>query len=306
MKVILIGPITKDTIFIGNLKKRTMIGGSVYYASETFKKMGWEVEIIPTIAEKDKILLSQISQGIKISPVYKSKTIEFKNIYSKKNYFERIQKTEEYSQKLEKKDIKNIIFEDSNLIFLGPQNTLDLTKETIEYIYNKNKNICLYSQGLFRKVKGDLVVFDEWKNKKEYLKKTKYLIINTNELKSLLKDKTEKELWEELKDFGVNELILGKGEKGFTIYTKETNKIDVYYPSKEDIVNPNGATSTFSAGYLSQRLKDKSIIDSAEIAITATFLKLKRWEKSKKNISELQRIINLKNNIIPELESSKF
>jgi bifunctional ADP-heptose synthase (sugar kinase/adenylyltransferase) len=305
MKVTLIGPITKDTIFMGNLKKRTRIGGSIYYAAETFKKMGWNVEIIPILAKKDSSLFYQISQGIKILPIYKSKTIEFKNIYSKKNYFERIQKTEEYSQKLKKEDIKNKLSENIDLIFLGPQSASDLTKDTIDYIYEKNKNICLYSQGLLRKIEGNLVVFDKWKNMKEYLNKTKYLIINSNELKFLLKNKSEKELWTELRGYGIHELILSKGEKGFTIYNKK-ERIEMNYPSKEDIINPNGATSTFSAAYLSQRLKNNSIIDSAEIAITATFLKLKKWGGSKKNISELQKIINLKNKIIPELKIFKL
>ena len=302
-KIILIGSLTKDIITIESMQK-TCVGGSVYYAAEAFNKFGDEVKLIPFLSRNNKNLLQEINKKIKVKPHFVSSTFLFENVYSSSNVFQRKQKVLgplPIEQDIPLEEVKKIDFKKYDLIFLGPQANTDIPLDVINHISSKNKNICLHSQGFFRKFTDEEIKAKQWKKSNKYLSYSKTLIISESGLKELSETGNIKEDLEKLCKKGPEEVIINRGKKGFVVYLKKDKQlIERKYPNTDGFVNPNGITSTFAAVYLSQRLRKKSAEESADYAITAAYVKINNWLPLRKTETQIKEIMAIRK-VFPRL-----
>jgi hypothetical protein len=293
-KIILIGPLTEDTIY---LDKRVIknIGGTVFYAAETFNKFNCEVLLIPILPKKKIKYLNKIHSKISIKPIFSNNNLLFQNIYSKKNIFERKQKLKGYistKENININKIKNIAFQDSNLIFIGPQTNNEISLKIIKIIYRQNKNICLHAQGFFREFSQTEISEKTWKGYKLFLKYLRTIILSEKQIYSLNNSKSFIENIQELNRLGPKEIIITRGNEGFTVFA-DNKFFSVKYPQLSNKMNPNGITGTFAAAFISERLIGKSLRDSALLAMQTTYVKMNSVKPLHKTRHQILKMLEI-------------
>ena len=111
-------------------------------------------------------------------------------------------------------------------------------------------------------------------------------------MKSLSKKENIKQALQEVSNFGPKEVILSRGEKGYSVYSNGEFS-SITFPKFGDLINPTGLTSTFSAVYLSQRLNGKGVKRSMNSAIHAAYVKMNTWLPLKNNDKRIEEIIKV-------------
>jgi hypothetical protein len=290
-KILLIGSLTRDIIQLQDIK-RYSVGGSVYYASETFQKLGDEVRLVPILSKSNKSLLRELHKEIKVSPIYVNNNFFFENIYSSENVFNRKQKILrriEDEPGIRMQEVAGMYIEQQDFIFIGPQSASDVPLNVIKNLYRRNRKICLHAQGFFRDFSSSEVGKREWKEARQYLKQIYAMVINENNLPGLSTKVDWREALKEISQQGPQEIIISRGSAGFGVYCGG-KIIELSYPKLNQAINPNGVTGTFAAAYFSERMKWKTPEEAGDLAIQAAYVKMQSWKPLKKNRKRLQEI----------------
>ncbi|HPX77660.1 MAG TPA: PfkB family carbohydrate kinase [Methanobacterium sp.] len=249
----IMGPVTKDRI-IKKDKIFNTVGGGVYYQSAVIS--GFEIQntVVTTLSKIDKNLLQNFREDVQIIPVYTEKTMKFENIYPNDNPNHRIQKSQ-----IPVNPINPPIFSDMNIkeydaILLSPLSPYDIPLETVKYLHKQNIPIYLGAQGYLRHIKNDNVVLKPWKDYKNFLKLVNYLFLDEMEARVILGNSHDDfvEIAKILSNFGPEEVVITRGDRGVIIYSKKTVGKGIYDISAfkpEKIVDPTGLGDTFMAAY---------------------------------------------------------
>ncbi len=249
----IMGPVTKDKI-IKKDKIFNTVGGGVYYQSAVIS--GFEIQntVVTTLSKIDKNLLQNFREDVQIIPVYTEKTMKFENIYPNDNPNHRIQKSQ-----IPVNPINPPIFSDMNIkeydaILLSPLSPYDIPLETVKYLHKQNIPIYLGAQGYLRHIKNDNVVLKPWKDYKNFLKLVNYLFLDEMEARVILGNSHDDfvEIAKILSNFGPEEVVITRGDRGVIIYSKKTVGKGIYDISAfkpEKIVDPTGLGDTFMAAY---------------------------------------------------------
>jgi sugar/nucleoside kinase (ribokinase family) len=252
-KFMIMGPVTKDRI-IKKDKIFNTVGGGVYYQSAVIS--GFEIQntVVTTLSKIDKNLLQNFREDVQIIPVYTEKTMKFENIYPNDNPNHRIQKSQ-----IPVNPINPPIFSDMNIkeydaILLSPLSPYDIPLETVKYLHKQNIPIYLGAQGYLRHIKNDNVVLKPWKDYKNFLKLVNYLFLDEMEARVILGNSHDDfvEIAKILSNFGPEEVVITRGDRGVIIYSKKTVGKGIYDISAfkpEKIVDPTGLGDTFMAAY---------------------------------------------------------
>lgn len=128
---------------------------------------------------------------------------------------------------------------------------------------------------------------------KPILKKTKFLFINSNEVRLLTGETTSGGI-KKLLSSGVKVVVCTLGSRGVRVITKKSN---FYLPAKKvkEIIDTTGAGDAFSAGFLFGILKKKSLKWSASFANQIAVKSISDFGLSwLKNINELKLFNSVK------------
>jgi len=180
--------------------------------------------------------------------------MKFENIYPNDNPNHRIQKSQ-----IPVNPINPPIFSDMNIkeydaILLSPLSPYDIPLETVKYLHKQNIPIYLGAQGYLRHIKNDNVVLKPWKDYKNFLKLVNYLFLDEMEARVILGNSHDDfvEIAKILSNFGPEEVVITRGDRGVIIYSKKTVGKGIYDISAfkpEKIVDPTGLGDTFMAAY---------------------------------------------------------
>jgi sugar/nucleoside kinase (ribokinase family) len=257
-KVILIGPISRDTI-IKDKSVYHATGGAVYYQANVFSRLGIDTQAVVTIAKKDQQLLTEFPENVKITPFFVNETLQFENIYSNDNPNSRIQKAYIQKNSIKFGKLLSIDLTATDAIILCPLSPWDIPLETIKYLSRFNIPIYLGAQGYLRHIKNDEIILKPWRNSKEFLKYVEMLFIDEFEAKIIRGENTQ-DLIKEAKNLassGPQEVIITLGNKGALIYSQNVDKfykIPALHPNF--IRDPTGLGDTFMAAYIAMRFKE--------------------------------------------------
>ena len=279
-KFMIMGPITKDRI-VKKDKIFDTVGGGVYYQSAVIS--GFEIQntVVTTLSKKDKNLLQNFREDVQIIPVYTEKTMKFENIYPDDNLNHRIQKSQ-----IPVNPINPPIFSDKNIkeydaILLSPLSPYDIPLETVKYIHKQNIPIYLGAQGYLRHIQNDNVVLKPWKDYKNFLKLVNYLFLDEMEARVILGNSHDDcvEIAKILSNFGPEEVVITRGDRGVIIYSKKTVGKGIYdIPAfkPEEIVDPTGLGDTFMAAYAVKKQETDDPAECGRFAAHVSSLKIRQ------------------------------
>jgi len=165
---------------------------------------------------------------------------------------------------------------------LDPEKDLEITKEVIKDVgcvymartyLNLQKKIASMSRGKFLVYNPGYGVFKFDEVPETFyriLRNTTVLVLNHHELNHL-----KKIGFDPRANLGPKTLLVTKGNKGASIYSKET---EINVPAcKAEVVDASGAGDAFNAGFIAAQLQDHEMYDSVRIGnATASFI-VEKW-----------------------------
>jgi sugar/nucleoside kinase (ribokinase family) len=278
-KFMIIGPLTKDRIVKRDNVCNT-VGGGVYYQSAVLSGLGMDNTVITTMSKMDKGLMKQFPGAAQIIPIYTEKTMEFENIYPDDNPNHRIQKTQIPVNPIKPANFKDLNFKAYDALLLSPLSPYDIPQETVQYLSKQDIPIYLGAQGYLRHVESGNVVLKPWRGYKRFLKLVDFLFLDELEARVILGNSSDNcaEIAQVLSNFGPEEVIITRGDRGAVIYSQITaenkNIHDIPSFPPEEIVDPTGLGDTFMAAYAVKKLETPDPAECGRFAAHISSLKM--------------------------------
>ncbi|MCR5027150.1 MAG: ribokinase [Methanobrevibacter sp.] len=266
MTIVVIGPITQDLIIRGD-ERKFKIGGASFFQSFVFEK--YYPDYITIINCKESDLINEFPNPKKVKVLKKDNTHYFINNYLNSDV--RLQSSNFANIPITVNDLDNILSEINviDAFILNPLNGFDFPIKTIDYLKSFDIPVFLSIQGFLRypleKVNEDYYSVG--------LKSTKDLIYKISDIEGLFLDENEASLLSENHDFNIKEIVITNGSKGSRVIADREYKVNSV--KCDNIVDSTGCGDTFMAAYISKKLKNESVINSANFASKIASEKLK-------------------------------
>lgn len=266
MTLVVIGPVTKDLVVIGD-EKSQRIGGATYFQSFVFEKFYNDYLAIVNCSDED--LINHFPDNGKIKAILKDDTHFFENTYPDKNNLDiRHQLSNFASIPILKGDLENLLPEKIDGFVINPLNRYDFPVETIDFLKTFHVPIFLSVQGFLRVPKDK--VNERYTIKLSNFEELSYILSGAS---AIFLDEAEKNMIGD--DFDVDEMVITNGSHGSRIVCDEEIKIGAV--KCDDVVDTTGCGDTYMAAYISQRLLLKSPENAGNFASEIASQKIKNF-----------------------------
>lgn len=265
MTLVVIGPVTKDLILIGDDSSQK-IGGATYFQSFVFEK--FFDDYLAIVNCDDESLVDDFPDLDKVKVIKKDDTHFFINEYpNPQNRDIRRQLSNFADIPILKSDLENLLPDNIDGFVLNPLNRHDFPGETIQFLKNFNVPIFMSLQGFLR-VKNLQV------NENYTIKLSKFDELNSilSGVDVIFMDEGEANIIGV--DYDVDEIVITNGSKGSRILSDGEIKINPVYC--DDVVDTTGCGDTYMAAYIVKRLSSGSIRESGDFASFIASEKLKK------------------------------
>ena len=264
-----IGHLTRDKI-ITSKSVVEMAGGTSFYFSNAIHKMDVHYILATSLAESEMHFANDLrNKQIEVNVVPSFETVFFENNYAENQDY-RTQRVLQKSDPFAEDQLKNI---DAKIFHLGPLLADDISINIIKMLSKKGK-VSLDVQGYLREVKNKNVFSIDWPEKKEALQHVHILKANEIEMETLTGSSDVKSAAEILHGWGVQETVITLGSKGSVIYDGNAFYTIPAFAPATSVVDATGCGDTYMAGYLYQRIKEKTMQQSGEFAAAMATLKI--------------------------------
>ena len=275
MNLLLLGPVTKDTIRKGNATYKN-VGGATYYQSTAFIHLGATVTVVATLAPADKTLLNGFHPDTAIVPIWTEQTMEFVNIYpDPQNPNLRTQQANIPCNPILPKHLQTLDILEFDAIYILPLCPDDIPLETVRYIASFSKPVFIGAQGYLRHLRGGKIVLHPWRDFPMFALCADMLFVDDTEAHCILgtPDDDLSDVAQHLASSGLNEVIITRGDRGALIVSDNIEYIIPAF-SPDTITDPTGLGDTYMAAYTFQRLRGFDVRRAGEFAATTATIKL--------------------------------
>lgn len=251
MTLVVIGPVTKDLIVIGDSESQN-VGGATYFQSFVFEE--FYKDYLSIINCCDDNLVKDFPDLDKVKVIIKDNTHFFINNYPNSDNRDFRQQLSNFANiPIYPEDLDEVLPEKIDGFVLNPLNRYDFPIETIEYLKSFNVPMFMSIQGFLR-VKGDKVN-GNYTLKLEYFDKLTSILSGVN---VIFLDEHEENIIG--MDYDVDEMVITNGSNGSRIICDDEIKISVV--PCENVVDTTGCGDTYMAAYIVQKL----LLESSEKA----------------------------------------
>lgn len=255
MTLVVIGPVTKDLIVIGE-RKSDKVGGATYFQSFVFEK--FYNDYLTIVNCGDEALVDDFPDLSKVKVIKKNSTHFFINKYPFEDNRNIRQQLSNFADiPILPSDLKDILPEKIDGFVLNPLNRHDFPPETIEFLKGFDVPIFMSVQGFLRL--PDMKVNENYTLKLDYFDELPTILSGVS---LIFMDEAESTIIGEVSD--VDEIVITNGSHGSRIIGSDEIKIDAVFC--DNVVDTTGCGDTYMAAYISKRLKGCSIKSSGDFA----------------------------------------
>ena len=256
MTLVVIGPVTKDLVIIGDESSHN-VGGATYFQAYVFEE--FFKDYLAVVNCDDEKLVEDFPDLDKVKVIKKDDTHYFINRYP---FEDNLNVREQLSNFAEipilKSDLEPILKDiDISGFVVNPLNSYDFPAETIEYLKSFNVPIFTSVQGFLRL--PDVQVNENYTIKLANFDKLSDVLCG---VAAIFMDEREANIIDS--DFDVDEVIITDGSHGSRILSDGEIKIEAV--KCDNLVDTTGCGDTFMAAYVSQRLSGHSQKEAGNFA----------------------------------------
>ena len=270
-KVCVVGHVTSESIVVGGHRSDPTVGGTGFFSSFAYRKLGLDTTLVTKVAENDWAdLLTKLEHaGVKIRCLPSAETLQFENIYPSSDPNLRFQNISGFADPLTTDDLVDVI---ADVFHLGPLAAGDIEPALFAELATRGA-VALAVQGLLRLRQPGQVVLQMASTIRNLVQHARILKADTEEARLLTGCNSTRDALTELQSWGPSEILITDGSRGSNICSPEGIwEIPAYPPT--DVVDPTGCGDTYLAGYVTARLKGLSPYQSAHIGALAASHKL--------------------------------
>ena len=289
-KVCVVGHVTSESIVVGGHRSDPTVGGTGFFSSFAYRKLGLDTTLVTKVAENDWAdLLTKLEHaGVKIRCLPSAETLQFENIYPSSDPNLRFQNISGFADPLTTDDLVDVI---ADVFHLGPLAAGDIEPALFAELATRGA-VALDVQGLLRLRQPGQVVLQMASTIRNLVQHARILKADTEEAQLLTGCNSTRDALTELQSWGPSEILITDGSRGSNICSPEGIwEIPAYPPT--DVVDPTGCGDTYLAGYVTARLKGLSPYQSAHIGALAASHKLEYTGPLQASFDELSEEIAL-------------
>ena len=255
MTLVVIGPVTRDLIVIGD-ESSQKVGGATYFQSFVFEKFYPDYLAIVNCA--DDTLINDFPNLDKVKVISKDNTHYFINRYPFKDNLDVREQSSNFAQiPILRSDLEGILPDEIDGFVINPLNRHDFPDETIEYLKSFDVPIFMSIQGFLR-VPG-VKANDIYAIKLEDFDKLNDILCGID---AIFMDEAEASIIGT--EFDVDEIVVTDGSEGSRIISDGETKIEVV--NCDNVVDTTGCGDTYMAAYITQKLLLKSAESAGNFA----------------------------------------
>ena len=270
-KVCVVGHVTSETIVVSGHRSGPTVGGTGFFSSLAYRKLGLETMLVTKVAANDRQnLLSKLEQAdTTIRCLESSETLQFENIYSSSDPNHRLQRILRFADPLTTRDLVDV---SADVFHLGPLAVGDIEPALFVDLATRG-TVALDVQGLLRLRRPGQVTLQMSPEIRKLVQHTDILKADIEEARLLTGCQTTRDMLTELQSWGPREILITAGPHGSSICSPEgMSEIPAYRP--KNTVDSTGCGDTYLAGYVAARLRGLSPYSSAHIGAAAASHKL--------------------------------
>ena len=289
-KVCVVGHVTSESIVVGGHRSDPTVGGTGFFSSFAYRKLGLDTTLVTKVADNDRgNLLTKLEHtGVTIRCLDSRETLQFENIYPSSDPNLRLQNISGFADPLTTDDLVDVI---ADVFHLGPLAAGDIEPALFAELATRGA-VALDVQGLLRLRQPGQVVLQMASTIRNLVQHARILKADTEEARLLTGCNSTRDALTELQSWGPSEILITDGSRGSNICSPEGIwEIPAYPPT--DVVDPTGCGDTYLAGYVTARLKGLSPYQSAHIGALAASHKLEYTGPLQTSFDELSEKIAL-------------
>ncbi|WP_406534660.1 PfkB family carbohydrate kinase [Methanobrevibacter sp.] len=255
MTLVVIGPVTKDLIVIGD-KQSQKIGGATYFQSFVFEEFYKDYMAIVNCA--DESMVNDFPDLDKVKVLLKENTHYFINRYPFEDDLDIREQSSNFAEiPILKSDLESILPEKIDGFVINPLNRYDFPAETIDYLKSFNVPVFISVQGFLRvadvEANGNFTIkLEDFDNLSDILRGANAIFLDEAEASIIGLD------------FDVDETVITNGSRGSRIISDDEIRIDAV--KCDNVVDTTGCGDTYMAAYISQKLLLKSSENAGNFA----------------------------------------
>jgi sugar/nucleoside kinase (ribokinase family) len=294
-KVCVIGHVTSEFIVVGGHRLGPTTGGTGFFSSFAYGKLGLDTTLVTKVADKDRIaLLTKLEHASVTIRCYRSPgTLQFENIYPSPDPNFRIQSISEFADPLTTDELVDVV---ADVYHLGPLAAGDIEPALFAELATRG-TVVLDIQGLLRLRQSGQVVLQTAPTVRHLVQHARILKTDAEEARLLTGCDSTRHALKELQSWGPSEILITDGSRGSSLCSSEGMWEIPPYRSPSS-VHPTGCGDTYLAGYVTARLKGLSPYQSAHIGAVAASHKLGYTGPLQASFDELSEKIALETETI--------
>ena len=274
LDVLIVGPVTRDSVRIGSSPVRRVPGGVPVYAGPVLAALGFDVGIVTRAApeDQDAVLGGLAAAGIKVHCRPAAVTTRFENDYAKPAGGARRQTVTATAPPVEPRDVARL---SARIVHLGPLLEHDLTPDLMAAAVRAGGRVSLDAQGLVRRLEGRRVRIGPPPHGLWPLSAAAIVKANLAEAQALTGLTDPIAAARALARLGPAEVVVTCGARGAVVVAgQRVLRIPPCKPAA--VVDRTGCGDTFIAGYLGARLCGHDAGAAARLGAALAALKLER------------------------------
>lgn len=272
MTLVVIGPVTRDLVVIGD-EKSQKTGGAIYFQSFVFEEFYKDYMAIVNCS--DASLINDFPNPDKVNVILKDDTHFFINCYPDTNDLDIREQVSNFANiPILKSDLESILPDEIDGFVIDPLNRHDFPAETLDFLKSFEVPIFASIQGFLRlpdvKINGNYAI------KLDAFDSLDSILLGVN---SIFLDEAEASIIGE--DYDVDEMVITDGSRGSRIISGDEVKIDAVRCG--NVVDTTGCGDTYMAAYISQILMGKSRKEAGNFASLIASKKIESFGPFKNN-----------------------
>ncbi len=270
--VCVLGHLTRDRIRIADRPRRSLPGGTVWYAGIAYARLGFDTAVVTKLGAADaaELLVGLREAGVATHWTAVERTTVFDNDYEDASQQTRVQYVQSLAPPMAETDLGDVA---ARFYHVGALTQGEVPLPLLATLVERGGRIALDVQGMVRAPSDDSVRLVPWRDRDAGLRLVEVVKADAREARLLTGEGDPAAAAVALGRLGPSEAIVTLGGRGAVVH--HDGRIHRVPPVPARVVaDATGCGDTFLAAYVVFRSRGESVRDAAHLAAAAATLAL--------------------------------
>jgi sugar/nucleoside kinase (ribokinase family) len=214
MSISFLGHVSKDVNIVDGIRS-IVAGGGVFYGSIAVARLGGKAKVYTKCAKEDRIIFSEMEKsGVGVHFFSSLSSTSIKNLYPTSNPDDRVSTIISLAEPFRKSEIDSV---QDEILHVNPLWHGEFSEELIPLVRKKTSFLSGDAQGFLRNVRDKKMVYEDWSEKRDYLRYFDLFKVDVKEAKIISGKDDIKEGLKFIHNMGAR-IVIGTYSEGVYVY----------------------------------------------------------------------------------------